>query len=366
MIKKIKSTTPLSGVYFIYQGSVNLEIPGNRGISHIIEHLLCRSLGSIKNKFFLSSIDYSAWTSDNEVVIHFTGLWEKLKLYLPDIISILSEPKLTSSYIDSEKKIILQEWDEWFLDINNWIQGSFTRKILGSSGPIGERGDIEEISQLEIIKFWEKNFTKPSSIILIAPEMSYHLDNDLLSGSPPPKKPWSLIDDGVSNLPQIDMGDTRTILMYSQMIDEDFAWLNFINIILSRGGTSLLFKKVRNNKSLIYRISSKQYRYNRNSIIRIKSATNKDNTNELEKSIKEVLSNLPSLIDQKMIDRAKKHLITRKQIERINRYNNVKDLIDPKSWDVYKILDDITLQNVQQKASIYFGVEKFKVFSISK
>jgi len=366
MIKKIKSPTPLSGVYFIYQGSVNLEVPGTRGISHLIEHLLCRSLSPIKNKFFLSSVTYNAWTSDNEVVIHFTGLWEKLKIFLPDIISILSEPKLTSGNIDSEKKIILQEWDEWFLNINNWVEGLFTRKILGSSGPIGERDDVGAVTQLEVIKFWERNFTKPSSIILITPDVSYQIDNKLLSGTPLPKKSWKLVDDGVSNLPKIDMGDARTILMYSQIIDEDFAWINFINIILSRGGTSLLYKKVRNNKSLVYRISSKQNRYNRNSIIRIKSTTNKEKMDEVEKSIKEVLLNLPSLIDQKMIDRAKDHLTTTKQIERINRYNNVKDLIDPTSWDVYKILDEITLPIIQEKASIYFGGDKFKVFSISE
>ena len=43
MIINLKSQTNLSGLYVVYEGSTNLEKKGNYGISHLMEHLMCKT-----------------------------------------------------------------------------------------------------------------------------------------------------------------------------------------------------------------------------------------------------------------------------------------------------------------------------------
>ena len=43
MIINLKSQNDLSGFYIVYEGSTNLEKPGWYGLSHLMEHLLCKT-----------------------------------------------------------------------------------------------------------------------------------------------------------------------------------------------------------------------------------------------------------------------------------------------------------------------------------
>lgn len=366
MIKKIKSLTPLSGLYIIYKGGVNLESPGTRGMSHLIEHLLCRGMGKLKSKFFTQGITQNAWTSQNEVVFYFTGIWDRLKLFIPEILDHFQDPTLSSEYINKEKKIIIQEWDEWHIDTDNWAKGCFFRQCVGSSGPIGERDDITNFKQIEVIKFWERNFFKPSSIILVSPDIKYELSPDLIGPPPIIKKEWSIIENGENLLPILKLEKTIPVIIYSQLIDKDFAWINFINYLLSKGNSSLLYKKIRDKKGLVYKISASQKRFDRKTLIQINSITNSQKIEEVQQSILDILNELPQLIDEKIIEKVTENLRVKKQIDRVNRYNSVNDLIEPQNWSVYKILDDITHEKVKEKALQYFNLSNFKIYSVPK
>ena len=78
MIINLKSQTDLSGFYVVYEGSTNLEKPGWYGISHLMEHLVCKSFDHLQEDFDKDGIDWNAYTSSNEIVFYLTGLDEKV------------------------------------------------------------------------------------------------------------------------------------------------------------------------------------------------------------------------------------------------------------------------------------------------
>ncbi len=67
MIINLKSETELSGFYVVYEGSTNLEKKGNFGISHLMEHLCCKSVDLLQEEFDRDSIDWNAYTSGAEI-----------------------------------------------------------------------------------------------------------------------------------------------------------------------------------------------------------------------------------------------------------------------------------------------------------
>jgi predicted Zn-dependent peptidase len=72
-IINLKSQTDLSGFYVSFEGSTNLEEKGNYGISHLMEHLLCKNFDHLQDDFDRNAIDWNAYTSSNEIVFHWVG-----------------------------------------------------------------------------------------------------------------------------------------------------------------------------------------------------------------------------------------------------------------------------------------------------
>ena len=109
MIVNLRSQTDLAGFYIIYEGSTNLEKRGNYGISHLMEHLVCKSFEHLREAFEREGIDWNAYTSSNEIVFYFTGLDENLNKRRYDLIELMSNFDITKKDFEKEKKIVLQE-----------------------------------------------------------------------------------------------------------------------------------------------------------------------------------------------------------------------------------------------------------------
>ena len=55
MIINLPSQTDLSGFYVVFEGSTNIEQKGNFGISHLMEHLLCKNFDHLQDDLILSA-----------------------------------------------------------------------------------------------------------------------------------------------------------------------------------------------------------------------------------------------------------------------------------------------------------------------
>jgi len=116
MLINLKSQTDLSGFYMVYYGSTLLEKRGNYGISHLMEHLMCKNFEKLRETFEKEGIDWNAYTSSNEIVFYFTGLDEYLDKRRYELVELMSEFNVTKEQFENERKIVLQEYSDYFSD----------------------------------------------------------------------------------------------------------------------------------------------------------------------------------------------------------------------------------------------------------
>ena len=165
MLINLKSQTELSGFYIVYYGSTLLEERGNYGISHLMEHLMCRNFQHLRDEFEKEGIDWNAYTSSNEVVFYFTGLEEYLSKRKSELIDLMSDFNVTKKEFENEKKIVLQEYSDYFSDQTESHLLNLNRKLFGFYDPIGLKEDLESLKFMDCLNFFEKQFAKPSKII---------------------------------------------------------------------------------------------------------------------------------------------------------------------------------------------------------
>src|ERR1035437_636513 len=158
MIINLKSENNLSGFYIVWQGSTNLEKKGNFGISHLCEHLICKSFDHLQEDFDRDGVDWNMYTSDNEIVGYMTGLDEKINKWKYKFVDLLSEFTITKEQFESERNIVLEEMADAFNGQSECHQLNLARKLFNDYGPIGLKSDLESLKFLDIINFWELQY----------------------------------------------------------------------------------------------------------------------------------------------------------------------------------------------------------------
>ena len=168
MVYNVKNKTDLSGFYVVYKGSCQLEKPGIYGISHLMEHLMCKSFEHLFDTFERYSISWNAYTSSNEIVFHMTGLDEYINKYKYTFFECLSNFKLDEKTLENEKKIVIEEYKDCFNKQSASHYLNLFRKIYGFYDPIGLMSDLEKITLKDCMDFYELQYSKPSTIINIS------------------------------------------------------------------------------------------------------------------------------------------------------------------------------------------------------
>ena len=74
MIQFAPSQTQLSGFYVVYKGSTNFENEGTRGMSHLMEHLMCKAFDHLQDELAINCVDWNAYTSPGTIVFFVNGL----------------------------------------------------------------------------------------------------------------------------------------------------------------------------------------------------------------------------------------------------------------------------------------------------
>jgi predicted Zn-dependent peptidase len=107
MIINLTSETKLSGFYIVYKGSTNLEKPGWRGLSHLMEHLVCKSVDHLQEDFDRDGLIFNAYTSRNEIVFYLTGLDSRVNKWKETLINLLLNFQITNEEFENERKCFI-------------------------------------------------------------------------------------------------------------------------------------------------------------------------------------------------------------------------------------------------------------------
>ena len=151
MIINLKSQTDLSGFYIVYEGSTNLEKPGWYGLSHLMEHLVCRNFDHLQDDFERDGIDWNAFTDSNNIVFYWTGLEEKLDKYRDKLVELMSGFNVTKEEFENERNIVLEEYMDSFNEQTDSHSMNLSRKLFNDYDPIGLKRDLEELKFMDCL-----------------------------------------------------------------------------------------------------------------------------------------------------------------------------------------------------------------------
>ena len=365
MIVNLKSQTDLSGFYVVYEGSTNLEKSGWYGISHLMEHLMCKNFDHLQEDFDRDGIEWNAYTSNNEIVFYLTGLDEKVNKWKGEFMDLLGDFNVTKEEFENERNIVLEEYMDSFNEQTQSHQLNLSRKLFGDYDPIGLKKDLQNLKFMDCLNYYELQYAKPSKIINVSKNKKYNnqaidfIDRQIVKN----------IEFGDHKVP-LELGnefkDKTSIVILSPVIEEDFAYVHFINAMLSLGLKSPLYQEIREKRGLVYYVHCYQSRMNQQGISTIATQTSNKNYNQVINSVETIIKNPGKYLTKDRFNLVKDYYKVRQQKDEILRYKNVNQWINPEGWSVYDILDEVNIKKVREVYQKYFNFDNFYISSDKK
>jgi predicted Zn-dependent peptidase len=365
MIINLKSQTDLSGFYVVYEGSTNLEKSGWYGISHLMEHLMCKNFDHLQEDFDRDGIEWNAYTSNNEIVFYLTGLDEKVNKWKGEFMDLLGDFNVTKEEFENERNIVLEEYMDSFNEQTQSHQLNLSRKLFGDYDPIGLKKDLQNLKFMDCLNYYELQYAKPSKIINVSKNKKYNnqaidfIDRQIVKN----------IEFGDHKVP-LELGnefkDKTSIVILSPVIEEDFAYVHFINAMLSLGLKSPLYQEIREKRGLVYYVHCYQSRMNQQGISTIATQTSNKNYNQVIDSVETIIKNPGKYLTKDRFNLVKDYYKVRQQKDEILRYKNVNQWINPEGWSVYDILDEVNIKKVREVYDKYFNFDNFYISSDKK
>lgn len=365
MIINLKSQSDLSGFYIIYEGSTNLERKGIYGISHLMEHLVAKTLFHLIEDFDRDGIEWNAYTDSNLINFYFTGLESRLDKYRDKILDSILKFDITKDQFEMERKIVLSEYEDAFNNQSQAHQLNLTRKLFGDYDPIGLREDLENLKFMDCLNFYEEQYLKPTKIINVSKTKKIK-DLDIEFSNRKIDKTIKYGNNKVSFELGNDFKDKTSLLFLSPIIEEKNAEIHFINSMLSLGLKSPLYHEIREKLGAVYYVHCFQTRYNSQGITQIATQTNNKNVNQVIDGVKRVLKNGEKFLNKDRFNLIKDFYTTRSEKDEILRYKNINKWIVPDGWSIYEILDKVKLKDLKEIYQEYYDFDKFYVSNDKK
>ena len=365
MIINLKSETELSGFYVVYEGSTNLEKKGWYGISHLMEHLMCKNFDHLQEDFDKDGVDWNAYTSSNEIVFYMTGLDEKINKWKGEFMNLLGQFNVTKEQFENERNIVLEEMADSFNDQTQAHMLNLSRKLFNDFDPIGLKEDLENLKFMDCLNFFELQYSKPTKIINVSKNKKYK-NNTIEFAERNIVKSTQFGNYDTPLELNNEFKDKTSIVILSPIIEEDFAYVHFINAMLSLGLKSPLYQEIREKKGLVYYVHCYQSRMNNQGINTISTLTSNKNFDEVVEATKKVINNPDKYLTKERFNLVKDYYKVRMQKDEILRYKNVNQWINPEGWSVYDIIDTVKLKKIREVYDKYYDFDKFYISSDKK
>jgi len=361
MITNLKSQTELSGFYIIYDGSANLEKKGIRGMTHLSEHLMCKSYEHLEKDLERCGIVSNAYTSNNEVVYFITGLDDQVVKFRETILNCLIGFIPTEEQFLHEKKIVIEEYMDYF-NMQTYAHAlNLNRKLFDDYDPIGSLEDLQSMTYQDLVEYLTKYYSRPSRVINVSKNSDFI--SDIEFNKIKVDREFSYVKEPSDVIYEMnnDFNDKTSIICIGQLVQEDFAIVDFITEMLAGGLQSPLYQEVREKRGLSYGVSCSIHRINDKGVITISVLTSNENSDEVVKTIEMVLNDPDTYLTQERFDIVKESSLIRLKKREINLYNNISEYIEPASWSLKDKINTLTLEKVRQVYNKYFKFDSFYV-----
>jgi len=358
MILNIPNQNDLSGFYIVYNNVVVNETDGTYGLSHLIEHLICKNL----NDEFVEILEnngivWNAYTTPNNIVFYITGLDDYVFKFKDEFYSKISNFNISEKLLESEKKIVLDEYTDLFNRYNKNHFLNLYRKLFNNHNSIGRRYDIENVTTDACYNHYNNYYNNPHYIIYISKKYKHEADitfNQIYknNGFEYKKEHKYELESPISSK------NKSSMIYTSPVIYEDFDKIIFLNYLLSGGLKSPLYKHLREKENLTYYINCRMDRLQNTGIILISTETNDINVERLHDTILKIFKDKSYLTKEKF--NVIKNFIKISLVKsNINLQDNEDKFILPKNWVIENTIESITYDQIIETFDKYFNIDNF-------
>jgi predicted Zn-dependent peptidase len=315
------------------RGAVNDTLERIPGATHMMEHMLFKAPSKEETEFnsLIETLgcDSNAFTYYDGLVITVSGLNLKFAEAFRHVMNFSLNPRFGEDEFDLEKEVVVQEIRNYLADNNYFYFTKVLPKFMLKSTPYDTPiyGDEPTVRSLEVSTLrdiYEKWFFDPNDIIVsyagsrqeeeiiaLCEEVLLNRGARVLPSNTEKNVRATPID-GHHNK---EMAGQAFLTMYYHLDKTDLDTLTLLELLstyLTGGSASVLFRELRQNRGLVYGVSSEAQIFGKNLFFGITTEFSKTNMNEIVDLMRNrLLIQALDELDSEGLDRAKtKYLLS--------------------------------------------------------
>lgn len=280
-----KSNNDMGSIYVVFESPVRNEDSALKGMSHLLEHMICCSLDDVEEKFDQHCLTHNAYTGGDEVVFYLSGLSEELAKFRALFIERILSYKPQLEHFNKEKNIVLQEYDDAYAESSFSSYSNYASMKYGYVGPIGVRESIQSVTFEQICNLHARAFSKPSKVIIVdRDDLDVQTEFADTSSS-------SYVNFRHLNLDAQVVPSSINVLTASPLLPEEGVYhLHIIQSVLGYGLKSPLYQELREKAGLCYWVSAGASKMNDDHVMIVSTSTKESNVQKIKDLTLDVLS----------------------------------------------------------------------------
>ncbi|MCX7796450.1 MAG: insulinase family protein [bacterium] len=326
LLDKVQGAKSVSIGFWYFIGS-RIERKGEKGYSHLIEHLIFQGTEEKDAKALALAFDKlgteaNAFT-ERDSTCFYVKVLKKYALSAIDLLAqMLSYPAFREKDVEKEKKIVIEEYKSYMDNPEQRVHDMGLKAIWGDHpltySPLGEMEDLLEANPDKLRSFWMENYTSDNLLIAIAGDIDERDVKNIISQYPLIKRKANVIKSfpppDIDPAPVCEDDDTEVthIVLVSPGVTYNEPYLypaSALTVILSNSMGARLFQKIREERGLAYSLYSYLLPFRDAGIFASYVGTGSDSNEEVLKIILDeykILCNETITDDE--LERAKVHL----------------------------------------------------------
>ena len=306
---EIESANSACAGFFVKAGSID-EDDSNRGISHVIEHMLFKGTTSktaieLSEEFDSLGISINAFTSEECTCYYAKSLPENLMKAIELYTDMLMHPLFDKKELNSELQVILEEYKMYKNNPSSHAASLFDSAIMKGTSfevdVIGTEKSIKNTTRELILDYYQKHYCNENCVICITGKFdedtifNYLENNFTLFGSVKPRK-LSLNMDESSYTSYVKSDTEQSYVFCGTHIfgsqDNRIEAIGILSTLMGGSMSSRLFKTIREEQGLAYSIGSHIESFSDTGLFVITAGVSNKKVNDTIKSIKNELVKL--------------------------------------------------------------------------
>ncbi len=379
-----KRNLPLVSVAFaVRAGGVNEE-PGEKGISHFIEHMLYKGTPKRNAKKIAEEIENNGGELNGFTSEEITAFWCKmpskhLDIALDVLSDMIKNPLFDAKEIEKERKVIFEEIKIYHDNPAAHVLDEIQKSLYDGTMKINLAGTIETLTSIGREKLLEKfrQIYKPNNMILcVVGDADFNKLVEFAEKN---------FDNETGHVSQIQFGkrngkeleerrgidQANLVFAYHTPLanDEKNYAAIVLNSLMAEGMSSRLFEEIREKRNLAYAVKgtsniNKTFSYNL-----IYVGTMKENVDKVKKLILDEFEKVSKKLEKAEIEKIKEKLIGNYEISMEDSQEQMVNLLNSEihgnANDFYKFEGNISKVKIEDvKALAKNAVKEYSFFAL--